>query len=68
MGDVDRRKHDVDVIERVLGSIRDTDTSHDTRTRVVDVDVPWSGGSSHRVLEVTVGIGDDDDRDARRRR
>ena len=70
MGDLDRRKHDVDVIERVLGGIRDndraTDTS-DTRTRVVDVDLPRASDSSHRILELTVGIGDEE-RDARRRR
>ncbi len=65
--DLDRRKHDVDVIERVLGGIGDTDTSDDMRTRVVDVDVPWASGSSHRILELTVGIGDDEP-DAQRRR
>ena len=65
--DLDRRKHDVDVIERVLGGIGDTNTSDDTRMRVVDVDVPWASGSSHRILELTVGIGDDEP-DAQRRR
>ena len=65
MGVLDRRKHDVDIIERVLGGIRETDMS-DTRTRVVDVDLPQTSGSSHRVLELTVGISDDE-RDARRR-
>ena len=64
--DLDRRKHDVDVIERVLGSIADDDPS-DRRTHVVDVDVPWASGLSHPVLELTVGIGDEE-RDARRRR
>ena len=67
MGDLDRRKHDVDVIERVLGGISDSDPSADIRTRVVDVDVPCAGGSSHRVLELTVGISDDET-DVRRRR
>lgn len=67
MGDLDRRKHDVDVIERVLGGISDSAASDDARTRVVDVNVPWAGGSSHRILELTVGIGDDEP-DARRRR
>jgi hypothetical protein len=53
MGDLDRRKHDVDVIERVLGELRDTDAAEDDRTRVIDVDVP---GVSSRdgTLELTI--------------
>jgi hypothetical protein len=63
MGDLDRRKHDVDIIERVLGGIRDTDAA-DRRTHVVDVDVDMPGardGSSHPTLEVMVGISDEPD-------
>ena len=63
MGGLDRRKHDVDIIERVLGGIRDTDR----RAHVVDVDldVPSDRGSSHSTLEVTVGI-DENESDHRR--
>ena len=55
MGDLDRRKHDVDILERVIGGIRDSGES-DRHSRVVDVDVPGAGGSPHSTLEVTVGI------------
>lgn len=57
MGDVDRRKHDVDIIERVLGSIRDSSGDHD-RTRVVNVDVPRNSSSTRSTLELTVGLDD----------
>jgi hypothetical protein len=66
--DLDRRKHDVDVIERVLGGIRDSGSSEsEVRTRVLDVDddLPWAGGSVHRTVELTIGI-DDTDSDRRR--
>ena len=66
MGGLDRRKHDVDIIERVLGGIRDSDRDEDDRTRVIDVDVP-SSGSREQTLEVTVGI-DHTEADSRRRR
>ncbi|MGH9241554.1 MAG: hypothetical protein ACRD3G_26195 [Vicinamibacterales bacterium] len=66
MGGLDRRKHDVDIIERVLGGIRDSDRADDDRTRVIDVDVP-SSGSREQTLEVTVGI-DHTEADSRRRR
>ena len=56
MGGLDRRKHDVDVIERVLGTIRDSDAAEDDRTRVIDLDVPWVSGSRDQTLELTVGI------------
>ncbi len=55
MADVDRRKHDVDILERVLGGIRDSGEP-DRHSRVVDVDVPGAGGSPHSTLELTVGI------------
>jgi hypothetical protein len=52
MGDVDRRKHDVDIIERVLGGISEAAPA----TRLLDVDVPWFGGSMHSTVEMTVGL------------
>ncbi len=55
MADVDRRKHDVDVLERVLGGIRDSGEP-DRHSRVVDVDVPGTSGSPHSTLELTLGI------------
>ena len=70
MGDVDRKKHDVDVIERVLGGVRDTDPSSETSTRLLDVEVPWFGGSMQSTVEMTVGFrserwrgSEEDDRD-----
>ncbi|HET9192560.1 MAG TPA: hypothetical protein VFO21_06760 [Vicinamibacterales bacterium] len=59
MGGLDRRKHDVDVIERVLGGVRDGDTA-EGRTRVYDMDVPWVSGCRDQTLELTVGIDDDE--------
>ena len=67
MGGLDRRKHDVDVIERVLGNIRDSDTAEDERTRVIDVDVPWSSGSRDQTLELTIGIAGTESGSRRRR-
>ena len=66
MGGLDRRKHDVDIIERVLGVVRDSDRDVNDRTRVIDVDVP-SSGSREQTLEVTIGI-DHTEADSRRRR
>ena len=57
---LDRRKHVVDIIERVLGGIRNSGPP-DVQTRVIDVavpDVPWSGGTVHRTMELTIGIDD----------
>jgi hypothetical protein len=56
MGDLDRRKHDVDVIERVLGNVREMEDVTDKWTRVVDVDVHDVSGSSHSTLELMLGI------------
>jgi hypothetical protein len=64
MGDVDRRKHDVDVIERVLGGVggetgsgdRSTTGPGDQSTPLLDIDVPWFGGSMHSTVELTVGL------------
>ena len=55
MGDLDRRKHDVDIIERVLGGIRDTEGPVGS-TRVVDVNLPGASEYQHPTLEVTVGL------------
>ena len=55
MGDLDRRKHDVDVIERVLGGIRDS-SQPDGRTRVVDVEIPRVSDRSPTTLELTIGL------------
>jgi hypothetical protein len=66
MGDLDRRKHDVDIIERVLGGMRDPGSDAEGRTRVIDVEVPWVSGT-HSTLELTIGI-DDSVSDRRRRR
>ena len=67
MGDLDRRKHDVDIIERVLGGIRDTE-DHLGRTHVVDVNLPWASDYQHPTLEVTVGLDESQDRHTRTRR
>jgi hypothetical protein len=57
MGHVDRRKHDVDVIERVLGGIHDAiDPSEPARR--IDVEVPSSSGSCS-IVELIVNVGDD---------
>src|SRR5688572_30910891 len=59
--DLDRRKHDVDVIERVLGGIRDSGSSEsEVGMRLLDVDddLPLAGGSVHRTVVMTVGIED----------
>jgi len=63
--DLDRRKHDIDIVERVLGGIRDSSGS-DVETRVLELDVPWASGVDHPTLELTVGI-DDSAADRRRR-
>jgi len=62
MGDLDRRKSDVDVIERVLGSIRDSASDGDGHARVIDVDLPRTSGSTHSTLELTIGIEDPGER------
>ena len=59
--DLDRRKHDVDIIERVLGGMHDMDAS-EARTRVFDVDLPWLDESRHPTLEMTVGLDEPNDR------
>jgi hypothetical protein len=59
VGEVDRKKHDVDVLERVLGGIRDSAPAAHS-TPLCDVDVPWLEGSSARsTVELTVGLPDE---------
>ena len=59
MGDVDRRKHDVDVIERVLGGAHEQAGPNDRSRSLIDVDVPWFGGSVRSTVELTVGLPPD---------
>ena len=63
--DLDRRKHDVDVLERVLGGIREPGPV-DERIRIVDVDLPLTNESPPSTLELTIGF-DDSGPDRRRR-
>jgi len=63
--DLDRRKHDVDILERVLGGIRDPGPA-DERIRIVDVDLPRADESPPQSLELTIGF-DDSGPDRRRR-
>ena len=56
MGDVDRKKHDVDVIERVLGGAYEQAGPDDRSRSLIDVDVPWFGGSVRSTVEMTVGL------------
>ena len=63
--DLDRRKHDVDVLERVLGGIREPGPV-DERIRIVDVVLPWTDESPPSTLELTIGF-DDSGPDRRRR-
>jgi hypothetical protein len=56
MGDLDRRKHDVDIIERVIGGIQEgSDGPH---ARVVDVEVPSAVGSPS-IVELVVNLSDE---------
>jgi hypothetical protein len=63
---LDRKKHDFDVMERVLG----VDEESGVKTDVVDVEVrPWIGGSTTSVVQLTIlpevdrlrGRGEDED-------
>jgi hypothetical protein len=56
MGDLDRRKHDVDVIERVLGGVRDH-LGAPAPSHVVAVCDDIEDG--HSTVELTVAIVDD---------
>lgn len=56
MADVDRKKHDVDVIERVLGGAGGDVTAADRSTPLLDVEVPWFDGTKPSTVELTVGL------------
>ena len=60
MGAVDRKKHDVDVIERVLGNAQETATSSEAPTTRYSVEVPWIGGSMDSRVEVFVGLPEEE--------
>jgi hypothetical protein len=54
MSDVDRRKTDVDVIERVIGGIQES--ADGPPGQVIDVKVPATPGSPSSIVEVVVNI------------
>jgi hypothetical protein len=54
MGDLDRRKTDVDVIERVIGGIQES--ADGSPGRVIDVEIPTHPGSPSSIVEVVVNI------------
>jgi hypothetical protein len=54
--ELDRRKHDVDVIERVLGSVHES-REPDDRVRVVDL-AASPGQSTGAVVELTLRFED----------
>jgi hypothetical protein len=60
MGAVDRKKHDVDVIERVLGNAQETAAWSEAPTTRYSVEVPWIGGSMDSTLELTVGLPEEE--------
>jgi hypothetical protein len=68
MGDLDRRKHDIDIIERVLGGTRDNAETCESCTRLVDVDLARTGESEHSTLELTVSLENVPDHSPSRRR
>jgi hypothetical protein len=62
MGDLDRRKHDVDVMERVIGDIQEN--SDGPPARVIDVEVP----STSPIVELVVSLSYEGPSAADRRR
>ena len=59
MSDIDRRKHDVDVLERVLGGVQDRLSSDEPRSLVIDVAVPSASGSPSSIVEVVVNLSEE---------
>ena len=59
MGALDRRKHDVDVLERVLGGVQDRLSSDEPQSIVIDVAVPSSSGSRSSIAEVVVNLSEE---------
>jgi hypothetical protein len=58
---LDQKKHDFDVMERVLGAVRDEEDAPESE--VVRLDVrPWFAGTTSSVVQLTVNRGDDDRR------
>jgi len=56
MGVIDRRKHDVDVMERVLGRARDPLGDIDPYTEVFNLHAEtWLAGTATSAVQVTVG-------------
>ena len=52
---IDRRTHDSDVMERVLG-IDNNQESGDVRVEVIDLAVqPWLAGTSISAIQLTIG-------------
>ena len=66
MGDLDRRKHDVDVIERVLGGVQDSLRPDEPRRRVIDLDVPATNGFRSSNVELIVSLSENRLTDDRR--
>jgi hypothetical protein len=62
MGRIDRRKHDIDVIERVLGSVRGEDAP---LTEVVNLEQrPWLVGAATTAVQLMVGAEREDEKPA----
>jgi hypothetical protein len=59
MGEVDRRKHDVDVIERVLGGVHEAIRPDEPRRQVIDVDVSATNGYRSSSVELIVNLSDE---------
>jgi hypothetical protein len=55
MGDLDRRKHDVDVIERVIGGLQAS--SDGPPGQVIDVEVTSTDGPS--IVELVVNLSEE---------
>jgi len=59
---IDRRKHEVDVLEQVLKGVRTESAEHGSEPHVVDLSLrSWLGGAVASAVQVQ--IIDDDDRD-----
>ena len=56
MADLDRKKHDMDVMERVLGGVREAIEAQGGHTEVVDLDVrAWIAGTTTSAVQMTIG-------------
>lgn len=56
--ELDRRKHDVDVIERVLGGVHEALGTDEPRRQVIDVAVPATNGYRSSSLELVLNLGE----------